>query len=75
MSDSLPLPAVEFVKLNVAVGAERVSMRVGGAGPTLVLFHSLLADASSFEPIAGSLAATHRLIFHFFTCACAAELQ
>lgn len=33
-----------------------------GAGPTLVLFHSLLADRTSFDGIVPSLAETHRVV-------------
>ena len=54
--------AVEFMPTHIDVGAQRVSMQVAGSGPTLVLFHSLLADASSFALIAGQLAATHRVL-------------
>jgi 3-oxoadipate enol-lactonase len=33
-----------------------------GAGPTLVLFHSLLADRTSFDGIVPALAASHRVV-------------
>ncbi len=39
-----------------------VSAEVQGAGPTLWLFHSLLADAGSCAPLASALAASHRVI-------------
>jgi 3-oxoadipate enol-lactonase len=37
-------------------------MHIGGAGRPLVLFHSLLADRTSFDRIAPALAATHRVV-------------
>jgi 3-oxoadipate enol-lactonase len=49
-------------ELRIAVGAETVTARVLGAGPPIVLVHSLLADRTSFEPLAALLAATHRVI-------------
>ncbi len=39
-----------------------VTAKVQGAGPTLWLFHSLLADASSCAPLASALSDTHRVI-------------
>ena len=44
------------------VGAARVNARVAGAGQPLVLFHSLLADNTSFDPLAALLASTHQVI-------------
>jgi 3-oxoadipate enol-lactonase len=40
-------------------GSVRVS--VSGAGPAIWLFHSLLADAGSFAPLAARLSSTHRV--------------
>lgn len=39
-----------------------VQAAVTGAGPTVWLFHSLLADAGSCTPLAAALSATHRVI-------------
>jgi 3-oxoadipate enol-lactonase len=47
--------------LRIAVGEETVTARALGAGRPIVLLHSLLADAGSFEPLAALLAATHRV--------------
>lgn len=47
---------------TVRFGAARVSMQVGGTGRAIVLFHSLLADRTSFDRIAPALAATHRVV-------------
>lgn len=44
------------------VGSARVNARVAGQGQPLVLFHSLLADNSSFDPLAALLATTHKVI-------------
>ncbi len=62
MPHSSELPKLDFKPLIAALGAARVSMHVAGAGRPLVLFHSLLADRSSFDLVAGPLAATHRVI-------------
>jgi 3-oxoadipate enol-lactonase len=48
--------------VTVTVGDAKVSMQVAGTGQPLVLFHSLLADRSSFDRIAPQLAATHMVI-------------
>ncbi|MBC7468591.1 MAG: alpha/beta fold hydrolase [Ramlibacter sp.] len=55
-------PATEFKDLSVTVAGKRLSARVGGSGRPIVLFHSLLADQSSFDPVAAMLAATHQVI-------------
>lgn len=49
---------------EVSVGAEgrRVSAWIAGDGPPLVLFHSLLADRTSFDRVAGLLAARHQVV-------------
>lgn len=52
----------QFKDASVAIDGQPVCMRIGGAGAPIVLFHSLLADASSFERITGDLLATHRVI-------------
>lgn len=45
---------------HFAGGAVRA--RVTGAGPTVWLLHSLLADAGSFAPLASALSGRHRVI-------------
>lgn len=60
MSPATQAPLGE--ELRIAVGDETVTARVLGAGPPIVLAHSLLADRTSFEPLAELLAATHRVI-------------
>jgi 3-oxoadipate enol-lactonase len=51
-----------FETVSVAAGDGAVSARVAGSGTPLVLFHSLLADSSSFDLVAGVLAQTHRVV-------------
>lgn len=51
-----------FETVNIAFGAHRVSARVAGEGAPLILFHSLLADRTSFDLIAGPLSQTHQVI-------------
>ena len=52
----------QFKDTAVAVDGQQMRMRIGGVGAPIVLFHSLLADASSFERITGDLLATHQVI-------------
>ena len=49
-------------QLKIRVGEEQVTGRAQGQGRPVVLLHSLLADASSFDPLAALLAKTHRVI-------------
>lgn len=53
---------VEFTNISVTVGTQRLSAKVAGSGTPIVLFHSLLADQSSFDLIAQPLAQTHHVI-------------
>ncbi len=57
-----PAAASQGGELLIAVGTQTVSARALGAGRPIVLLHSLLADRSSFEPLAALLATTHRVI-------------
>ena len=54
--------AVEFTDVTVEAGGKRLNARVGGTGAPIVLFHSLLADQSSWDRIVQPLAATHRVV-------------
>jgi 3-oxoadipate enol-lactonase len=51
-----------FRELTISVDGHRVSARISGDGPPLVLFHSLLADDTSFDRIAEPLSRTHQMI-------------
>jgi 3-oxoadipate enol-lactonase len=51
-----------YESLRVAAGGGTVALRAAGQGTPIVLFHSLLADDSSFDRIAPALAATHRVL-------------
>ena len=53
---------VTYRALDMMVGSQRLNARVAGEGQPLVLFHSLLADNTSFDPLAALLAATHQVI-------------
>lgn len=57
-----PSAAGASEELRIPVGAEQVSARVLGTGRPIVLLHSLLADRTSFDPLAKLLARTHRVI-------------
>lgn len=62
MAKTVQSTHVEFRAVEVTLGSARMTMQIGGNGPALVLFHSLLADSSSFDRIRDSLAATHQVI-------------
>ncbi len=51
----------DFRTETLSFGAHRMSLRRAGEGPPLVLCHSLLADESSFDRVAGALAETHEV--------------
>jgi 3-oxoadipate enol-lactonase len=55
-------PVAQFKDVIVDVGDKRLAARVGGSGTPIVLFHSLLADQSSFDRISQPLAATHQVV-------------
>jgi 3-oxoadipate enol-lactonase len=46
----------------IAIGDKKLSLDISGAGKPLILFHSLLADSSSFAPLAKELVKTHQVI-------------
>lgn len=62
MQAAVPTASVEFRDTSVSVGGKRLSARIGGSGTPIVLFHSLLADQSSWERILQPLAATHQVV-------------
>jgi 3-oxoadipate enol-lactonase len=51
-----------FREVTVSVEGHRVSARTSGDGPPIVLFHSLLADDTSFDRIAEPLLQSHQVI-------------
>lgn len=55
-------PASATGEIRLRIGEEAVTARVLGEGPPVVLLHSLLADRSSFDPLAALLAKTHRVV-------------
>ena len=62
MSEKAPPVSHSFRTIDVSLGGPRMTMQVGGSGVPLVLLHSLLADRTSFDRVAGPLAATHQVI-------------
>ena len=44
------------------IGDKKLSLDISGSGKPIVLFHSLLADSSSFVPLAQDLVKTHQVI-------------
>jgi len=44
------------------IGHKQLSLDISGSGKPIVLFHSLLADSSSFAPLAQDLVKTHQVI-------------
>ena len=44
------------------IGNKKLSLDISGSGTPIVLFHSLLADSSSFAPLAAELIKTHEVI-------------
>ncbi len=52
----------EFRDASVTVNGKRVAARIAGSGRPIVLFHSLLADQSSFAAVIGPLAQTHQVV-------------
>ena len=55
-------PSVEFRDASVTVAGKRLGVRSGGSGTPIVLFHSLLADSSSFDRILQPLTASHQVV-------------
>lgn len=62
MRPSTDTQRADFKDVAVAASAGRLSARTAGRGRPILLFHSLLADASSFDLIAPTLAQTHQAI-------------
>ena len=53
---------IEVRQVRVAVGTHNLSAKIIGEGRPIVLFHSLLADQSSFDLIVPELAKTHQVV-------------
>jgi 3-oxoadipate enol-lactonase len=53
---------MQFNDITVNVGGKQLAARVAGKGTPVVLFHSLLADQSSWDRIAQPLAATNQVV-------------
>ncbi len=53
-------PSVQQHQINLQ--GKQFSFKLSGSGPAIVLFHSLLADQTSFDLITPTLAKTHQVI-------------
>jgi 3-oxoadipate enol-lactonase len=53
---------MQFNDISVSAGGKQLAARVAGKGVPIVLFHSLLADQSSWDRIAQPLAQTHQVV-------------
>jgi 3-oxoadipate enol-lactonase len=53
---------MQFNDISVEVAGKQLAARIAGSGVPIVLFHSLLADQSSFDRIVEPLAATHQVV-------------
>lgn len=62
MQTSVTHKTTKFKDVNVTVDGKTLSAKVAGSGRPMVLFHSLLADESSFDLIAQALAQSHQVI-------------
>lgn len=62
MQSSVTNKPTIFKDVSVTVDAKTLSARVAGSGAPIVLFHSLLADDSSFDLIAQPLAQNHQVV-------------
>jgi 3-oxoadipate enol-lactonase len=47
---------------TISVGDKKLSLSISGTGRPIVLFHSLLADSTSFDPLTKELIKTHEVI-------------
>lgn len=61
MAEPTASARVDFKRVDVNLAGTRLTLEVAGSGRPLVLFHSLLADRTSFERVAPVLAATHQV--------------
>lgn len=53
---------IQFEDKTASFANKKLSFKSAGQGQAIVLFHSLLADQSSFDPLAQELAKTHQVI-------------
>ncbi|WP_108646230.1 alpha/beta fold hydrolase [Polynucleobacter rarus] len=54
--------SINFESVNLQFNQHQLSVKVYGAGPSIVLFHSLLADQTSFDKVLPNLAKDHQVI-------------
>ena len=46
----------------LSISNKKLSLEISGSGKPIILFHSLLADSSSFAPLTEELVKTHQVI-------------
>ncbi len=54
--------SLNFESVNIQFNQHQLSIKTYGTGPAIVLFHSLLADQTSFEKVLPSLMKNHQVI-------------
>jgi 3-oxoadipate enol-lactonase len=52
---------IRFEKINVSFKEKNLNFQTAGQGPAIILFHSLLADSTSWDLIIPELLATHQV--------------
>lgn len=62
MNNPVETGSLAFQESTLATEGGKVTLRSAGQGQPIVLFHSLLADGSSFDRIAPELAKTHHVV-------------
>lgn len=62
MQTSVAPETTVFKDMSLDLGGKKLSVRIAGTGRPMILFHSLLADESSFDLVAGLLAQSHQVI-------------
>ena len=56
------IQTIDFQEHNIQHNGKNLSFKSAGKGQAIILFHSLLADQSSWDPIIPTLAKTHQVI-------------
>jgi len=57
-----PHMSLNFESVNLAFNQQQLAVKIYGKGPAIVLFHSLLADQTSFDKVLPSLVKNHQVI-------------
>ena len=54
--------SIPFENVDIQLNQHQLNMKIAGQGPSIVLFHSLLADQTSFDKVMPSLIKQHQVI-------------